>query len=259
MRRGAQGVEHEHLTTARGGDRRRRGGRLLRGTRDQQARHRDGIGDVVKTALEAEGVNIDFWKVKIKPGKPLAFGRREGAFVLGLPGNPVSAQRTLCLFGLPLLRALQGDAEDLRRWWDGVAAILQPLEGALTAREAGLDAMIATHLQAAHLLACDHEQSCALWSGTAGGVYGINTSGTAAVSSLAILDSTYGGGIAMNYANAGIPVIMLTSRGQNVTRDEAEHSGAALYVTKPFSPNALAAEARRIIAESAPSTPSEGA
>jgi molybdopterin molybdotransferase len=69
-----------------------------------------GDHDVVKQALEAEGVGIDFWKVKIKPGKPLAFGRREQTFVLGLPGNPVSAQLTLCLFGLPLLRALQGDA-----------------------------------------------------------------------------------------------------------------------------------------------------
>jgi molybdopterin molybdotransferase len=69
-----------------------------------------GDHDVVKKALEAEGVGIDFWKVKIKPGKPLAFGRRGQTFVLGLPGNPVSAQLTLCLFGLPLLRALQGDA-----------------------------------------------------------------------------------------------------------------------------------------------------
>jgi molybdopterin molybdotransferase len=72
-----------------------------------------GDHDVVKLALEAEGVSIDFWKVKIKPGKPLAFGRREGTFVLGLPGNPVSAQLTLCLFGLPLLRTLQGDARAL--------------------------------------------------------------------------------------------------------------------------------------------------
>jgi molybdopterin molybdotransferase len=69
-----------------------------------------GDHDIVKAALEAEGVAIDFWKVKIKPGKPLAFGRRDGAFVLGLPGNPVSAQLTLSLFGLPLLRALQGDS-----------------------------------------------------------------------------------------------------------------------------------------------------
>jgi CheY-like chemotaxis protein len=46
---------------------------------------------------------------------------------------------------------------------------------------------------------------------------------------------------------AGIPVIMLTTRGQNVARAEAESSGAALYLTKPFSPSTLAAEARRII------------
>lgn len=68
-----------------------------------------GDHDIVKAALEAEGVTIDFWKVKIKPGKPLAFGRRGAQWVLGLPGNPVSAQLTLSLFGLPLLRALQGD------------------------------------------------------------------------------------------------------------------------------------------------------
>jgi molybdopterin molybdotransferase len=68
-----------------------------------------GDHDVVKAALSEEGVNIDFWKVKIKPGKPLAFGQRDGTFVLGLPGNPVSAQLTLSLFGLPLLRTLQGD------------------------------------------------------------------------------------------------------------------------------------------------------
>jgi molybdopterin molybdotransferase len=72
-----------------------------------------GDHDVVKQALEAEGVSLDFWKVKIKPGKPLAFGTRAGSFVLGLPGNPVSAQLTFCLFGLPLLRALQGDAQAL--------------------------------------------------------------------------------------------------------------------------------------------------
>jgi molybdopterin molybdotransferase len=72
-----------------------------------------GDHDVVKKALEAEGVKIEFWKVKIKPGKPLAFGRRDDSLVLGLPGNPVSAQLTLCLFGLPLLRALQGDSRAL--------------------------------------------------------------------------------------------------------------------------------------------------
>ena len=48
-------------------------------------------------------------------------------------------------------------------------------------------------------------------------------------------------------ATAAIPVIMLTSRGQTVAREEAEVSGAALYLTKPFSPSSLAAEAKRLI------------
>jgi molybdopterin molybdotransferase len=57
---------------------------------------------------------LDFWKVSIKPGKPLAFGRRPGgAWVLGLPGNPASAVITFSIFGMPFLRALQGDREPL--------------------------------------------------------------------------------------------------------------------------------------------------
>ncbi len=69
-----------------------------------------GDHDVVRPALEGAGVTLDFWRVAIKPGKPLAVGRRAGAYVLGLPGNPASAIVTFTLFGLPLLRAMQGDA-----------------------------------------------------------------------------------------------------------------------------------------------------
>ena len=72
-----------------------------------------GDHDVVRPALEQIGVELDFWKVRIKPGKPLAFGRHGTRRVLGLPGNPVSAQLTFALFGLPLLRAMQGDARTL--------------------------------------------------------------------------------------------------------------------------------------------------
>lgn len=67
-----------------------------------------GDHDLVKQALESAGVELDFWKVAIKPGKPLVFGRSGASLVLGLPGNPVSAQVTFCLFGLPLLRRMQG-------------------------------------------------------------------------------------------------------------------------------------------------------
>jgi molybdopterin molybdotransferase len=69
-----------------------------------------GDRDVVKPALEAAGVVIDFWRVKIKPGKPLAVGRAGATQVIGLPGNPASASLTFLMFGMPLIRALQGDA-----------------------------------------------------------------------------------------------------------------------------------------------------
>ena len=69
-----------------------------------------GDHDVVAPALTEAGAQILFHKVKIKPGKPVLFGRWGEKFVLGLPGNPSSAQVTFALFGFPLLRALQGDA-----------------------------------------------------------------------------------------------------------------------------------------------------
>jgi molybdopterin molybdotransferase len=73
-----------------------------------------GDHDVVRPALERAGVTIDFWRVAIKPGKPLAVGRTSaGARVLGLPGNPASALVTFAAFGAPLLRCMQGDARPL--------------------------------------------------------------------------------------------------------------------------------------------------
>jgi molybdopterin molybdotransferase len=75
-----------------------------------------GRYDVVRPALEAAGARLDFWKVAIKPGKPLVYGRAGRTHVLGLPGNPVSAQLTFALFGLPLLRALSGERERAPRF-----------------------------------------------------------------------------------------------------------------------------------------------
>ncbi len=73
-----------------------------------------GDHDLVRPALEAVGVRLDFWRVALKPGKPLAVGTlarpgKRDAIVIGLPGNPSSAMVTFALFGVPLLRALQGD------------------------------------------------------------------------------------------------------------------------------------------------------
>jgi molybdopterin molybdotransferase len=72
-----------------------------------------GDHDVVRPALERAGVLLDFWKVAIKPGKPLALGRAGRTHVLALPGNPASSLTTFSLFGMPLLRALQGDRRAL--------------------------------------------------------------------------------------------------------------------------------------------------
>lgn len=69
-----------------------------------------GDYDVVNAAFAAAGVTTEFWKVRIRPGKPLSVGRWNDTLVLGLPGNPVSAQITATLFLVPVLRQLQGDA-----------------------------------------------------------------------------------------------------------------------------------------------------
>lgn len=74
-----------------------------------------GDHDHVRDALVAEGIPLDFWKVAIKPGKPLAFGKQGDRRVLGLPGNPAAAFATFIAFVAPLLRAMQGDANPFPR------------------------------------------------------------------------------------------------------------------------------------------------
>jgi molybdopterin molybdotransferase len=67
-----------------------------------------GPHDHVKPALSALGVEEVFWRVALRPGKPLWFGRRGAQLVFGLPGNPVSAMVCFLLFARPALRAMQG-------------------------------------------------------------------------------------------------------------------------------------------------------
>ncbi|HPE04661.1 MAG TPA: molybdopterin molybdotransferase MoeA [Thauera sp.] len=66
-----------------------------------------GEEDHVKPAVEAEG-SLDMWKIAMKPGKPLAYGRVHGAAFIGLPGNPVSSFVTFLLMVRPFLLATQG-------------------------------------------------------------------------------------------------------------------------------------------------------
>ncbi|MHB1565852.1 MAG: molybdopterin molybdotransferase MoeA [Acidiferrobacter sp.] len=67
-----------------------------------------GEEDYVRAALEAEGV-LRLWRIGIKPGKPLAYGRIGSCYFLGLPGNPVSGFVTFLLFVRPFLAALGGE------------------------------------------------------------------------------------------------------------------------------------------------------
>lgn len=68
-----------------------------------------GERDFVKEVLAELGVTLDFWRVKLKPGKPFLFGHHpNGTPVFGLPGNPVSAFVTFSIFVAPVIRRLMG-------------------------------------------------------------------------------------------------------------------------------------------------------
>jgi molybdopterin molybdotransferase len=67
-----------------------------------------GDHDLVKESLEAEKVKIAFWKIAMRPGKPMMHGRLGAMRVVGVPGNPVSSYVCTWLFVVPLIRALSG-------------------------------------------------------------------------------------------------------------------------------------------------------
>jgi molybdopterin molybdotransferase len=70
-----------------------------------------GEHDLVQTALVAQGMDLGFWKVALRPGKPLMHGRLGSMLLLGLPGNPVSSLVCAVLFLIPAIRALSGDRQ----------------------------------------------------------------------------------------------------------------------------------------------------
>ncbi len=102
-----------------------------------------GDHDLVRPALEAAGATIDFWRIALRPGKPMMAGRMRDTVVLGLPGNPVSAFVTAHLFLRPLIAHLSGAADPLPR---AARAILGELLPANDAR--------ADYLRAAHREGC---------------------------------------------------------------------------------------------------------
>lgn len=77
-----------------------------------------GEYDVVREAFERIGVEASFWKIAVKPGKPVSFGRHAGVPIVGLPGNPVSAWVTFELFVRPGVRRMLGDPRPYARLVD---------------------------------------------------------------------------------------------------------------------------------------------
>ena len=74
-----------------------------------------GAHDHVRPTLAALGVALHFWRVEMRPGRPVAFGTSDRAFVFCLPGNPVSSMVCFTQFVLPALRALTGHRRLFRR------------------------------------------------------------------------------------------------------------------------------------------------
>lgn len=91
-----------------------------------------GDYDLVRPALLAAHANIDFWKIAMRPGKPLMAGKLSKRVCLGLPGNPVSAYVTALLFLLPLIKAMSGASDPLPKRKTGILRGTLPATGERT-------------------------------------------------------------------------------------------------------------------------------
>ena len=96
-----------------------------------------GAFDYIKTVVESDG-ELDFWKVNMRPGKPLAFGKYHGIPFFGLPGNPVSAFVGFEVFVRPALEKLSGQAARPHRYQK--ARLAEPIES--DGRESFLRAIV---------------------------------------------------------------------------------------------------------------------
>jgi molybdopterin molybdotransferase len=89
-----------------------------------------GDHDLVRPALAAAGGELDFWRIALRPGKPMLAGRLRDAAVLGLPGNPVSSFITALLFVRPLAARIAGAADPMPRSTRATLAHPLPANGA---------------------------------------------------------------------------------------------------------------------------------
>ena len=88
-----------------------------------------GDHDLVRPALDRLGARLDFWRIAMRPGKPLLAGRLGDAVLLGLPGNPASAFVTAQLFLLPLIAHLGGARDPLPKTESAMLDIPLPAVG----------------------------------------------------------------------------------------------------------------------------------
>ncbi|MGE4452542.1 molybdopterin molybdotransferase MoeA [Castellaniella sp.] len=88
-----------------------------------------GEKDLVKPAIEALGGTLDLWRVRMKPGKPVALAELNGRPVVCLPGNPVSAFAVFTLLVSPLIRGLQGRRDALPPVRRGILDTARPVGG----------------------------------------------------------------------------------------------------------------------------------
>lgn len=88
-----------------------------------------GDHDLIRPALAAAGATLDFWRIALRPGKPMLAGRMRDTAILGLPGNPVSAFVTALLFVAPVVRALSGAAAPWPRPVPARAGAVLPANG----------------------------------------------------------------------------------------------------------------------------------
>ncbi len=115
-----------------------------------------GEMDFIKSAFEAIGGELQFWRVSIKPGRPFVFGRCRGKFLFGLPGNPVSALVTFVLLARPALLRWQGAVDVSPPRHPGVLAEPLANPGArrhfMRVRLDGSGKVFSAGLQASHVL-----------------------------------------------------------------------------------------------------------
>ncbi len=128
-----------------------------------------GDHDLVKSALAREGMELGFWRIAMRPGKPLIHGRLGPMAILGLPGNPVSSIVCGALFLMPLVRALSGDpAAPLDRSEPAVLGVALPandrrqdyMRAALTLRDDGMPVAVPHKVQDSSMLRVLAQAQC---------------------------------------------------------------------------------------------------